>query len=129
MFQAIASRFFGSTNTSSSSTFTGNLPIHTLVPRVKKVRFNEQKNKVYILPNMSTPKRKQRFLSIETKPYVPPVGTVLTDKTRSGVFSAVVVLPDHRLLEVQRGNYAGLQLGPCTIFPTPFDWQTWLRNM
>ena len=74
-------------------------------------------------------RRKKRLVSVMTKPYVPPVGTIMTDTSRSGFFSAVVVLPDHHLLEVQRGCYAGLELGHPTIFPTPFDWQCWLRSV
>lgn len=78
---------------------------------------------------MENKEHKRRLLSVATKPFVPPVGTIIMDRSRSGFFSAVVVLPDHRLLEVQRGNYAGLELGHPIIFSTPFDWQSWLRRV
>ena len=133
LFQQIHFRFFGETaskENQSTSSNARNLLLH--VRRKKQVWFNEEKNKVYVITNMEDKKPKKirrRLISVSTKPYVPPVGTILTDKSHSGFFSAVVIMPDHRLLEIQRGGHVGLELEPRTIFHTPYDWQCWLRSV
>ena len=71
-----------------------------------------------------------RLRSVEQKPFVPPVGTILQAISKKrNLLCAVVVLPDHRLLEVQRGSATGMHLHPRFIFNSPYEWQCWVNKL
>ncbi len=151
MFERLAERFFGKpAATFGKPAATFGKPAATFARTLcttiqqqqqskkikKQVRIHEEKNEIYILPSPSpSPPKVKRSIernlrSIDQKPFVPPVGTVLQALSKNkNLLCAVVVLPDHRLLEVQRGSMIGIHLHPRFIFNTPYDWQCWLNTM
>lgn len=132
VFERIVNRFFGkptSSNIQSSK-------------KRKSVRIQEEHNEVYLIASVDDflqGKKKENSLhkklvkiglrSVEKKPFVPPVGTILQAISKKKQFvCAVVVLPDHRLMEVQRGSATGIHLHPRFIFNSPYEWQCWLNK-
>ncbi len=111
----------------------------------KSVRINEDINEVILIENVEVfiqnknaemrlrqkaLKFREAMLSVEKKHFVPPVGTVLQAYSKRGhLLCAAVVLGDHRLMEIQRGNATGPQLYPRFIFNTPYEWQCWLNRL
>jgi hypothetical protein len=148
MFERIASRFFGTAkqypkkHTEQTTSFQ--ILQFKVNKKVKKqVRIQEEHNEVYIIAAVDDfidAKKaehkeayhalKMRLRSIEQKPFVPPVGTVLQAISKHRhILCAVVVMPDHRLVEVQRGSAVGIQLQPRFIFNTPYEWQCWVNKL
>ena len=134
LFERISNRFFG-------KPITNQVSIEPKKSR-KTVQIREDFNEVKIVQeveNFIEGKRletrvrekvlKNKLRSIEKKPFVPPVGTILQMLSpKKNFMMAVVVMPDHRLLEVQRGPYSGIHLHPRFIFNTPYEWQCWVKK-
>jgi hypothetical protein len=142
VFDRIFTRFFG--RDMSPNMQTTQMASQKSTKVKKSVRIQEEFNEVILIQeveNFIEGKQKENRLreralklreqlhSVEKKPFVPPVGTVLQMfSPRKNLLMAVVVLPDHRLLEVQRGGCTGMHLHPRFVFNTPYEWQCWVNR-
>lgn len=133
VFERIANRLFGKPTATFSQQYK----------KRKSVRIQEDRNEVYLIAAVEdfiAAKKAEhkaadrvlqvRLRSIEQKPFVPPVGTILQAISKhKHLLCAAVVLPDHRLMEVQRGGATGMHLHPRFIFNTPYEWQCWVNKL
>ncbi len=137
VFERIFNRVFGRAVPSYEVKHTVPATTKAKAKAKKSVRIQEELNEVILIENLIEAKRAEARLrkkamklrSVQMKPFVPPVGTVLQMLSpKKNLMMAAVVLPDHRLLEVQRGPLTGTHLHPRFIFNTPFEWQCWVNK-
>ena len=143
IFDRICTRMFG--KSLSPNVQATQVAATAATKKKKSVRINEDYNEVILIENVEAfiqnknaemrlrqkaLKFREAMLSVEKKHFVPPVGTVLQAYSkRSHLLCAAVVLGDHRLMEIQRGNATGPQLYPRFIFNSPYEWQCWLNRL